>query len=273
MDLADPSTWPRFALCGTNLDRLPARAGGLIWQQKLDGVRVYTGGGRVKLRGGEAYDAPLLRLRSGAPVPPGILLDGELLHVDGHATSVMPDLGRLHQGDQRAAERIFLMPFDVLCDRGEDMRDEPYRHRYEYLRELRDDALAVHAEDDAALTLDLALGWEGLICRDPRAAHKEGRQAGLGRWKASWVLEARIMGFEDGKGARKGLPGAVIFGLPLAERMVRVGTAGGLTAADIHAFHHRPTEFIGRRCRIRHRGLNHKALRNPTYEGLIDDGA
>lgn len=255
--LPTPTCWPAFSLCAS-IGELPGSAGDRIWQRKEDGSRAYLSSDHLVLRGSAVCNHALA-----IQVPDGWLLDGELTVPGGTVGDVTSALARKRWQDLR------YVVFDVLYA-GTRVTSLPYRDRWAMVCEHYPEySVEVHALPQVAMP-PVPDDWEGVIGKRLDAGWSDGRSDDCVKWKRTGFLEAVIMGFEEGSGAWRGQAGKVAFGLPKPDgSLLQVGVAGGLSRAEREAFTHFPATFIGRRCLIRHYGMNRLKLRNPIFERLL----
>lgn len=206
--------------------------GGALYQVKLDGWRVVAlvGDGEVTLqaRSGRTvtHRFPELIPALSASLPPGTALDGEVVAV--HA-------GRFdfHQLARNSVQRrndgvaVSYIAFDLLADRGRDLRDEPLSVRWPRLLEMLDGAppqvqpVMSTADRDEAEQWMAALGpvgIEGAVAKSMAAPYTAGTGHGWVKVRAEDTVDAEILGtagpaalrvrLEDGQEAVTGPLGA-----------------------------------------------------------------
>jgi bifunctional non-homologous end joining protein LigD len=111
---------------------LPQRAG-YAYEPKWDGFRalVSTAGGRLVVRSRRRWDMTDL-VPELADLPPGLVLDGELIAFGEDGLPSFPRLCRRMLAGQRAIQIMFVV-FDLLAEDGESLVALPYRARRERL--------------------------------------------------------------------------------------------------------------------------------------------
>jgi DNA ligase-1 len=188
-----------------------------------------------------------------APLPDGTVVDGEVLA--WHGERVLP-FARLQEriGRRKLTARILqdvparFVAYDLLEDRGEDIRPLPLRERRRRLRALLEhmatpalslspevggdtwDALAVHREE-ARLR-----GVEGLMLKQWESPYGVGRQRGAWwKWKIDpFVFDGVLIYAAPGHGRRSNLYTDYTFGVWKDDTLVPVAKAySGLTDLEI----------------------------------------
>lgn len=127
----------------------PLPAGpGWSYEFKWDGVRVlaaFTGDGPPQLyaRSGAVVTLAYPEVTGGLRLPPGTLLDGEMVVLDARGRPSFTSLAeRMHVREPLRAARlagtlpVTYMIFDLLMYEGEDLMRHPYAHRRERLEAL-----------------------------------------------------------------------------------------------------------------------------------------
>jgi bifunctional non-homologous end joining protein LigD len=238
---------------------------GMIWEQKLDGVRVMASFMALKLRNIHLAKHKLV-LPDGRPIPRGCLLDGEVVAKDENFTAVQ---GRLTRGQWT---RLEFIPFDILYWDGKSLRSKPYQERWNRLitsigfspkrLELLDEGLE-----------QVPLHWEGVVGKMLDDPYQAGRHGSWVKWKQQGLVKCMLLGFAEGEGTWAGTVGKVSFGIRLNGKDIELGHAGGLTFKDRWEFQHRPEKYIGRLIWIKHYGMIKTRFRNASFEGFVDEGS
>lgn len=266
-------------------EEVPAGAGWVI-EPKLDGWRciVFKGSGErdgLRLysgRNGAEYSGqvPYLEDELFARLPIGTAIDGELVAPDGFDVvgSVMRSSGAHVPTDARPA--LSLIAFDLLMVNGEDIRTMPWGDR----RKLLDSAYledATHVQrtpwvpaSAAAHEVFLGMGLEGSVCKRMDSTYVNRRTRQWVKLKPQQSDEARILGFEPGKGDLAGLVGAFV--VELLETGVRTTLKCGTKARHIEATEH-PERWLNVVIEINHNG-KHKRTgvpRHPQFGRRRDD--
>ena len=170
---------PVTAIRPTSVPALPtSMPGGILYQVKLDGHRVLAFIDRdevvlqarsqriVTTRFPEILDALATRA-------PGTVLDGEVIAWREGAFD-FPALAATPKTRQHSGIALSYIAFDLLCDRGQDIRDEPLEARWPKLLTTLDGAptqlqpvLATRDRTEAELWMKALapLGMEGLVCK------------------------------------------------------------------------------------------------------------
>jgi ATP-dependent DNA ligase len=221
--------------------------GSCRYESKVDGWRValFRIGDQVLLqsRHGRRIGGWFPDLcRAAAVLPDGLVLDGELVAWDGARQRT--DFGALQRrivagrGLSALAVRspAYLVAFDVLAWRGEDVRSRPLRTRRQLLEELlagEPDRIVLCPQtgdvDEARrwLTETLAIGAEGLVVKAPGSQYRGGRNKAWRKLRVRRSAEA-VVGGVTGTRAR---PAALLLGRYDVEGRFRlVGGTGQLTA-------------------------------------------
>ena len=253
MNLKQPDTWPDFMLC-VKTEKKPTLLDQMIWERKLDGVRVQVSASAVRTRNISLFEHEI-KLRSGEPIPKGVLLDGELLS-DGGFTDVQ---GRL---TRRQWKKLTFVPFDLLVHDKKPVIAQMTRARLDLLHEYDPGPERLQPGED------VPWDWEGIVGK-PSCPYFPGQRVQWVKWKLSGLVDVYILGFEEGKGSWAGMPGGVKFGVNLSGLIIEMGVAGGLSYKERWDFHHHPENFIGKKCRVKHFGIVKARFRNPIYEGLV----
>ena len=123
----------------------PPSGEGWVYEPKWDGFRAIAWGGsepRLDSRNGR----PLLRYfpemeAALAQLPEGTVVDGEVVVIVDDVTQFDSLQLRIHPAQSRvdmlsAEIPAELVAFDLLADKGEDLRDAPYTERRQRLEEL-----------------------------------------------------------------------------------------------------------------------------------------
>jgi ATP-dependent DNA ligase len=206
----------------------PPTGDGWIYEPKWDGFRAIAWGGddiRLDSRNGR----PLLRyfpeLESAlAQLPAGTVVDGEVVVIVGDVTQFDSLQLRIHPAQSRVdmlSEEIpaELVAFDLLADRGEDLREVPYAER-----RARLEALFAELEHPWHLTpitgdFDEATRWfhefesagcDGIICKRDDEPYVEGKRQWI-KWKHRRDADCVVGGYRIHKDGDK--IGSILLGL------------------------------------------------------------
>lgn len=233
---------------------LPATTGRYVWQQKLDGVRAIISPDRIWLR---STDYP----NTGVPIPPGTVLDGELVASSGNFYDVMPAIMKRRWKD------LQYIPFDILEHSGHSVRNSPLIERLTILNRVAPMALDIWAFPNRPMPA-VPEEWEGVVGKPLDSVYREGKRTSWVKWKNVWLFDAVVLGYEEGSGDWEGMVGKVVFGNAAGERL---GVASGFNAKMQRMFTLNGEQFIGKPCVIRHYGMNKNALRNPVFHGIKEN--
>jgi ATP-dependent DNA ligase len=202
--------------------------GEFVYEPKWDGFRSISWS-RPESRIDSRNQRPLLRyFPELAPaldqLPEGTVVDGEIVVVIDEVT----DFDSLQQRIHPAASRINmlseqtpadLVAFDLLADRGEDLRERPFRERRERLVELAKglgDPWHLTPETDDE---DVAKKWfdgfesagcDGIVAKNPELAYQHGKRAMI-KIKHRRTVDCVVGGFREHKDGGK--IGSLLLGL------------------------------------------------------------
>ncbi len=292
----------------------PLESSALAYEPKYDGIRALASVHGADVRfwsrlGNEKTNqfpevAAALRALAAAHIRP-VLLDGEIVALDGHGTPVgFQNLqGRIHVKTPSRPLDVAFIVFDLLRDGVEDLRPLPLRERRARLESLmngvQDSRLRVGEQitgDGRGLRQRAeAHGWEGLIAKRLDSVYKSGRRSP--DWR-KLKLERRqacvVTGWTDPRGSRPFF-GALLLGVyDEGGRLHYVGHSGaGFSDAELgrvwkrlHALQTKTCPFpIVPRTNERAHWVKpqlvaevkftewtaDQKLRHPTYLGLRDD--
>lgn len=260
---ADPP--PALMLAGRWQEGLDPSA---YWvSEKLDGVRAYWDGQRLRFRSGRPIAAPAW-FTAGLPA---LALDGELWLGRGRFEE-LSGLVRREAGDDRAWQQVRYMIFDLPG------AEASFELRLRRLHEVIAAAALpwvqavaqFRVDDEVALAATLARvvagGGEGLMLHRADARWQAGRSDALLKLTPFLDAEARVVAHLPGKGRHTGVLGALE--LESADgRRFRVGT--GLTDAQ-----RREPPAIGSLVTYRYRELTAKGMpRFPVFLRVRSPGA
>lgn len=226
---------------------------------KWDGIRAQLmrreAEARLWSRGEERLDGrfPEIEQAAGA-LPPGCVLDGEILAWDGDAAVPRPfialqkRIGKLKPGPKLLMETpVRFMAYDLLELDGKDLRETPLRDRRERLIRLLDPAPPTLLLSPAAETADWqalahlreqsrARCTEGLMLKRLDSPYRVGRRRGdWWKWKVDpYTLDAVLIYAQSGHGRRAGLFTDYTFGVWDRGHLVPVAKAySGLDDVEI----------------------------------------
>jgi ATP-dependent DNA ligase len=202
--------------------------GEFVYEPKWDGFRSISWS-RPENRIDSRNQRPLLRyFPELAPaldqLPEGTVVDGEIVVVIDEVT----DFDSLQQRIHPAASRINmlseqtpadLVAFDLLADRGEDLRERPFRERRERLVELAkglgDPWHLTPETDDEDVAKEWFEGFEsagcdGIVAKNPELAYQHGKRAMI-KIKHRRTVDCVVGGFREHKDGGK--IGSLLLGL------------------------------------------------------------
>ena len=248
---------PALMLAGRWRDGLDPSA---YWvSEKLDGVRAYWDGHRLRFRSGRPIATPAW-FTAGLPA---LALDGELWLGRGRFEE-LSGLVRREMADDLAWQQVRYMIFDLPG--GETPFGQRLRSLHEVIAATRLPWVQVvpqfHVDDvfvlAATLARVVASGGEGLMLHRAEAHWQAGRSDALLKLTPFLDAEARVVSYLPGKGKHRGVVGALE--LESADgRRFRVGT--GLT--DVQR---RNPPAIGSLVTYRYRELTEKGMpRFPVF--------
>lgn len=209
------------------------------------------------------------------------MLDGEIVCLDATGR---PDFAVVHRRDAQSARHLIersartnpatFKPFDVLYDRGVDVRELQYEER-----RLRLEKMVVGVPPSSS---DLSFMWafvqanelEGLVLKRPGSAYRSGRQKSWVKVKATKRISAIVCGVSEGKTGRAIGSLRICLWDGNSRQMVGIGNVGsGLSEADLVMLRERlgpgqppvvvEVEFL----EVTRTGV----LRMPVYKGLRND--
>ena len=178
--------------------------------EKLDGVRAFWDGHRLRSRGGKIFDAPPWFVEKF----PARSLDGELWAGRGRFERLSGIVRKEKSTDAQGRE-VRYMIFELPGAPGS------FRERASLLRQIADEAGVpwlqaveqIEVKDHQALDQKLAdvvrAGGEGLMLHRADALSSTGRNGDLLKMKPIHDAEAEVIGHVPGKGKYKGMLGAL----------------------------------------------------------------
>jgi DNA ligase-1 len=256
----DPSRPYPFCLASPLEDSVETLGGRDEWlvEWKWDGIRAQLihRSGQVFLwsRGEELVTGRFPEIADAArALPPGTVLDGEVLAFDHGSPRPFADLQRRIGRDRRVQEVAIDVPvvfvaYDLLEDGGIDVRDIPLRERRGRLvarqAAVHDHPIRISEELTAAAWEDLTRlraesrgrGVEGLMLKRWTSPYRPGRRRGdWWKWKIEpHTVDAVLMYAQPGSGRRATLFTDYTFGVWDGGTLVPVAKAySGLTDAEI----------------------------------------
>ncbi|SDR95867.1 non-homologous end-joining DNA ligase [Microlunatus soli] len=214
---------------------------GRLYERKLDGERCVArcDGNRAILLSRSSRDVtdsfPEVADAVAAQPADDLLLDGEVVAVEGHRTSFARLQGRMqsHRPEpaRESSVRIFYYVFDLLRHDGEDVTAVPLRDRKQLLRSavrFADPIRYVPHRNQAHEDYFSRIchrGWEGLIVKRADDGYPSGRTSSWLKFKCEAGQELIIVGGTDPTGSRAGL-GALLLGYNAGDDLVYAGKVG-----------------------------------------------
>ncbi|MEI2776664.1 MAG: non-homologous end-joining DNA ligase [Tetrasphaera sp.] len=225
-----------------------------VHEVKWDGMRLLADvrDGQLTLysRRGNDVSASFPELAGLTRAYDDLLIDGEVVALDGGRPSFAALAARMHVQDRRKAERlaatrpVTYMIFDLLRLFGQDVTGLPWTARRELLERLALDGLhwQVPPTYDAGAQLLAATreqGLEGIVSKRRSAAYLAGRRTPDWRKTSNRQTVSVVVGgwrAETGSAARLG---ALLIGVPITSGWAYAGRIGaglaGRVAADVAA--------------------------------------
>jgi DNA ligase-1 len=198
--------------------------------EKYDGVRGYWDGTQLFTRGGEPIAAPAWFVRG---LPP-TALDGELWAGRGKFQEAVSTV-RQQKPDDAAWRRIRFMVFDLPAEPGTfDQRLEKLRTlipqlKLSWVQAVGQRKLADHRALQTLLQKTVRDGGEGLMLHRGDSLYRAERNDDLLKLKPWDDAEAKVIGYQAGKGKHADRIGALLVESPEGKRF-RLGS--GLSDAD-----------------------------------------
>lgn len=267
--------WMKPMLC----DRAPSLDGfdAATWvaEAKMDGWRAicHVNGTAVKVYGGRngsdySGQVPYLEQALSDALPADTCVDGELLSSSGWG-GVQGAMTRSGCGD----ESIYLVIFDVLRVRGEDVRAFPWAQRRRLVEAIRtSEKVRVSPVFEPAqdlLDTVLATGFEGLVLKRRSSRYVNGRSPAWVKIKPQETAEARVTGFKPGQGSFAGLVGAIEFEMLGSGARSRCSGFDMALRREITA---KQDEWLGQIIEIKHHGIGKEGKpRHPQFLRRRDD--
>ena len=235
-------------------------------EPKLDGYRLVARkvDGEVILhsRNGKPLVSERIAQELERCLPEGSIVDGEILALDGVFESL-----RRHGND------VQYQVFDALYVDGQNIMNQPLTHRRAKLEGLDLDGRVSIPEILDFSTLNEIDDWirvtgaEGVIAKDPSAVYKPKNRGWIKR-KLMQDLNARIVGWEYGKGKRANLMGAVHVIPEGLTEITKVGT--GFSDDQLESMTTRLQSGEQMNCLVRYQEITKKGvLRFPVFVRLL----
>jgi ATP-dependent DNA ligase len=273
-----------------------------VIEPKYDGWRALaltdTDSVRLETRTGNPItQVPYLAAAIAAAVPPGTILDGEIVDLTSerqwNRTQTILSTTRNGYQHQPCPEdpALTYVLFDILALAGTDLRDRTLVERKQHLAELIE---RVGVAEGGVLTLTpvetaskqileviLAAGFEGAVIKHRDSRYVCGARGG-GAWyklKPDTEIEAICTGFYPPEPGSKYAPlgedrqprtwavGGLCFRVEHDDGRVYAGRAAGMDDELRRAMHENPSQFVGMVVELAHRGIEDSgALRHPQFK-------
>lgn len=202
--------------------------GEFVYEPKWDGFRSVSWS-PPNIRIDSRNQRPLLRyfpeLKPAlAQLPPDTVVDGEIVVVVNGVTDFDSLQQRIHPADSRVTmlsetTPAELVAFDLLADRGEDLREAPFTERRERLVALADMLSHPWHLTPQTSTEDQAKEWfveyesagcDGIIAKRPELAYQHGKRAMI-KIKHRRTIDCVVGGYREHKDGGK--IGSLLLGL------------------------------------------------------------
>ena len=199
-----------------------------LYEPKWDGFRSISWS-QPEVRLDSRNQRPLLRyfpelLAALEQLPPGTVVDGEIVVVLDGVTDFDALQQRIHPAESRVnmlseATPAELVAFDLLSDRGDDLRNEPFHSRRGRLEVLAEGLGApwhltpqTESEEIAERWFDEfeSAGCDGIIAKVPDLAYQHGKRAMI-KIKHRRTIDCVVGGFREHKDGGK--IGSLLLGL------------------------------------------------------------
>ena len=190
---------------------------GWLMSEKLDGIRAYWDGSAFWTRAGSKIAVPD-GFAEGLPTHP---LDGEMW-TGRNQFQLCSSILR-----KKVPNPIEWVKVEYrIFDRPDDTHHIPFRDRVQMLNDWYEEKHPPHASvllqipcenNDhlhEALAITIRANGEGVIVRDPESVYVNGRSGFMLKVKPTWDAEAKIIGYNDGKGKYTGFVGSFAMEMP-----------------------------------------------------------
>ena len=222
-------------------------ADGWAFEPKWDGFRAIAAGGPARLD--SRKQRPLLRYFPELAdvvlsVPDGTAIDGEVVVVDQDSLAFDMLQSRIHPAESRIAmlsEQIpsTLVAFDLLADRGEDLRERPFNERRARLEDLMPLLDSRWRMTPSTTDVDVAKRWfdefeaagcDGIVAKSLEGPYVEGKREML-KFKHRRSVDCVVGGYRVHKDGDR--IGSLLLGLYAAGgSLAFIGHCSGFTNHD-----------------------------------------
>jgi ATP-dependent DNA ligase len=220
---------------------------GFAFEPKWDGFRAIAAGGEVRLD--SRKQKPLLRYFPElepliASIPTGTVIDGEVLVVERDRLAFDMLQARIHPAQSRI-DRLSgeipatLVAFDLLADRGADLRSHPYSDRRARLQALMETMPDSWLLTPSTTDVDVAKRWfdefeaagcDGIVAKSLEGPYVEGKREML-KFKHRRSVDCVVGGYRVHKDGDK--IGSLLLGLYTPEReLAFIGHCSGFSNHD-----------------------------------------
>lgn len=229
--------------------------------EKLDGIRGYWNGSAFYTRAGNMIAVPVW-FSQGFPDYP---LDGEFW-LGRNSFHEMLSLIKQTQPDPELWREVRFMVFDLpkstqTFERRYQRMHEELKGRSHFLKVIPQYSLDSQEALESALAKMTNLGGEGLMLHKKTALYQVGRSQNIVKLKRIDEAQARVVGYQAGKGRLVGMMGALLLQMPNGKQF-KLGT--GFSDEQ----RRNPPE-IGSQVNYQYRGLTHKGL--PRFASFIQE--
>lgn len=243
---------PRLFLLKTYRDDMDVT--GWVMSEKLDGVRAYWDGEKLKSRSGRVLSPPHDYTKDFPP----FALDGELWSSRGafeHVVSIV-NSKVAHERWNQLSYYIFEVPDQKggLFDRLNVLEAYMDKHSVEEIKIISQKMIKSKQEVKEYFDEVIKLGGEGIVIRDPKEVYYTGRTNSAFKYKPFMDAECRLVSVIEGKGKLTGQMGAIR--CDFEGRIIKIGSG-------FNADHRRYPPGIGSWISFKYYGLTH--LGNPKY--------
>ena len=185
-------------LCGTGIKFNPEN---YIVERKFDGIRciAINNNGEIILqsRNGKVLDVPIIKESLMNAIPPGTMVDGEIVAKDGQFESL-----------NRKDENLVYMIFDVIFTEGKKVQ-MPLYHRLVIIdHEVYENDHVKISQEIKFKSMDEIDNWiketgaEGIVAKDPNSLYTYGNRKEWIKYKLFKECTAKVVGFTKGTGKR-----------------------------------------------------------------------
>lgn len=196
-------------------------------------------------------------------------LDGELV-IPGMEFFEMNGLIRREDEKPSCMYYVFDFPHATMTawERYEVYRETFKNNRFPHIHPVKAHWLANEKEYDQFHAMVLKVGFEGTVIKDPNAKYFDGKKWMQQKRVPVKSIEGTIVGFEEGKGKRKGMLGKFICKLD-DDTIVRLGTGKGMTNAFLQEVWDNQDKYRGQRAKIEFKDYTPTgSLQSPKYAGI-----